>query len=159
MFRGDSREDEIGVFCTEMWFNMKPEHVFWSLTHTHTHEKHHFFCFFTPDMSSLCFSTEDIHTGPGRTSRTVGPAGTAPASSTGTWTGASSSSHGGGFLHVSGLFLHVSSESAVRASALACVTLSFTITSVLGFQCSGWVGRWDIMAAHRHRNATAGLIS
>lgn len=49
----------------------------------HTHIKHYSF---TPDMSSLCFSTEDIPTGLDRTLRTVGPAGTVPASSTGKWT-------------------------------------------------------------------------
>ena len=49
-------------------------------TETHTHESS-LSC--APDMSSMCFSTEDIPTEPDRTLRTVGPAGTAPASSTG----------------------------------------------------------------------------
>ena len=46
----------------------------------HKHTKH---APYTPDMSSLYFSTEDIPTEPDRTLRTVGPAGTVPASSTG----------------------------------------------------------------------------
>lgn len=54
------------------------------LTQTHKHKTIPLlFC--SPDMSSLCFSTEDIPTEPDRTLRTVGPAGTARASSTGTW--------------------------------------------------------------------------
>lgn len=44
----------------------------------------------TPDMSSLHFSTEDIPTGRDRTLRTVAPAGTVHASSTGTRTDVSS---------------------------------------------------------------------
>lgn len=44
----------------------------------------------TPDMSSLRFSTEDIPTGRDRTLRTVAPAGTVHASSTGTRTDVSS---------------------------------------------------------------------
>lgn len=75
MIRGDFRDD-IGIFAMSEMINMSLQP-----THTHTHAQCHSF---TPDMSSLCFSTEDILTEPDRTLRTVGPAGTVPASSTGT---------------------------------------------------------------------------
>lgn len=65
--------------------------------HIHIHAQCHPF---TPDMSFLCFSTEDIPTGRDRTLRTVGPAGTAPASSTGTWMDVSSRE----FMHIFCLF-------------------------------------------------------
>lgn len=61
---------------------------FWTLSYLDASEGYTIGCAAThcpyiPDMSSLCFSTEDIPTGRGRTLKTVGPAGTVPASSTG----------------------------------------------------------------------------
>ena len=71
-----------GMCVPEVQFNEGEGNLNMSLlAQTNTHVKHYSF---TPDMSSLCFSTEDIPTGPDRTLRTVGRAGTVPASSTGT---------------------------------------------------------------------------
>lgn len=91
---------------------------------------------YTPDMSSLCFSTEDIPTGPDKTLRTVGPAGTVLASSTGMLTHACVNLC---------IFIAWFSTWALRAQGFSgctdeCITLSFWITSVLEVYCCGLVG-------------------
>lgn len=103
---------------------------------TQTHTQHHSF---TPDMSSLCFSTEDIPTGPDRTLRTVGPAGTVPASSTGMWMDVSSCESE--FLHIYRFFyMRALRAQCVSRCTVMCITLSFPITSVLWLQFHGMVG-------------------
>lgn len=94
-------------------------------THAHTHA-HIQSQSFSPDMSSLGFSTEDIPTERDRTSRTAGPAGTAPASSTGTCSHASP----GEFTYSYCLFN--TRAKCVSPRSAACVALSFRIASLLG---------------------------
>lgn len=103
MIRGDFTECT-GLFAgkrvSDIRFNKGNNGLNMSLK-TLTHPRVHTQCHsFTPDMSSLCFSTEDIHIEPDRTLRTVAPAGTAPASSTGTRMDASSCE----FMHIYCLF-------------------------------------------------------
>lgn len=91
-------------------------------------------------MSFLCFSTEDIPTGPDRTLRTVGPAGTAPASSTGMWMDACVNS----CIFTALFYMRAVRAQCVSQRTVVCITLSFWITSVSGSSAS-WLGRIVIL--------------
>ena len=125
-------------------------------------------------MSSMCFSTEDIPTEPDRTLRTVGPAGTAPASSTGMfgkdvvplWV----------FCIYLSLVSHASTGSAVRVSSHSYVhhavisthvslgsSVFFFFYGLVGLAfCSVWQAQPDCSTlgrATRRTNTAAGLIA
>lgn len=103
----------------------------------HTHEKHESF---SPDMAFVCFSTEDILTEPDRTLRTVAPAGTAPASSTGmcllcnVWISAYLS-----------LVLHASSESGELVSAQSYVHRAVILNHISRESSVLWLARIAIL--------------
>lgn len=104
---------------------------------------------FTPDMSSLWFSTEDIHTGPDRTLRTAGPAGTAPASSIGMW------------IDVSSAYLSLATCGHREHSACLCAQLCASRCHLRSrqFWDFSFMARWDCRSALRDRTAGFSTLS